>query len=376
MLGQIDGDIARRQEAVGRALRGADLAGANLAGADLVSCDLRDADLQNANLAGALLNGAYLNGANLVHANLTGANLTDAQLHHAELQEATLVKAILRYAQLQEAILCNADLSGADLSMADLRADFHDAKLVRADLRAADLSGANLRGADLQEANLTGAKLNGSQLAGAKTYGMIDVAGNRLFYGVTAQEHEETSVASLVEVLGAGLSRLANHARAGLAWHDAHASTGVASGVAGLPIIRPFAAGTAPRERSAASRTRALPCMTTLVDWIKYLIGLAEPENLRALVNLAGPWWVSYLILSAIIFSETGLLVGFFLPGDSLLFAAGLLASQDVFNVGLLIVRAQRGGRGWRRGQLLPRPADGRARVRERAGCGSSSTAT
>ncbi len=77
--------------------------------------------------------------------------------------------------------------------------------------------------------------------------------------------------------------------------------------------------------------------MATLFQWIKDLIGLADPENLRALVNLAGPSWVGYLILFAIIFSETGLLVGFFLPGDSLLFAAGLLASQEVFNVGLLI---------------------------------------
>src|SRR4051812_28195301 len=78
--------------------------------------------------------------------------------------------------------------------------------------------------------------------------------------------------------------------------------------------------------------------MTALVDWIAYLMGLAQPENLRALVNMAGPWWVGYLILAAIVFSETGLLVGFFLPGDSLLFAAGLLASQNVFNVVLLIV--------------------------------------
>ena len=77
--------------------------------------------------------------------------------------------------------------------------------------------------------------------------------------------------------------------------------------------------------------------MTTLVEWIQWLMGLAQPDNLRALVNLAGPWWVSYLILFAIIFSETGLLVGFFLPGDSMLFAAGLLASQGVFDVGLLI---------------------------------------
>ncbi|MBI3836858.1 MAG: VTT domain-containing protein [Planctomycetia bacterium] len=78
--------------------------------------------------------------------------------------------------------------------------------------------------------------------------------------------------------------------------------------------------------------------MNALIDWIKWLVGLAQPENLQALANMSGHAWVSYLILSAIIFSETGLLVGFFLPGDSLLFAAGLLSSQDVFDVRLLIV--------------------------------------
>jgi membrane-associated protein len=77
--------------------------------------------------------------------------------------------------------------------------------------------------------------------------------------------------------------------------------------------------------------------MSALIDWIGWLVGLAQPDNLRALVNLAGPWWVSYAILFAIIFSETGLLVGFFLPGDSLLFAAGLLASQKVFDAAGLI---------------------------------------
>jgi len=44
-----------------------------------------------------------------------------------------------------------------------------------------------------------------------------------------------------------------------------------------------------------------------------------------------------YLALFAIIFSETGLLVGFFLPGDSLLFSAGMLASRGVFNIGTLM---------------------------------------
>jgi membrane-associated protein len=70
-----------------------------------------------------------------------------------------------------------------------------------------------------------------------------------------------------------------------------------------------------------------------LIDQVKWLISLAQPENLKTLVNFGGPPWVSYAILGAIVFSETGLLVGFFLPGDSLLFAAGFLASQDVFNI-------------------------------------------
>lgn len=72
------------------------------------------------------------------------------------------------------------------------------------------------------------------------------------------------------------------------------------------------------------------------IEKIKWLVSLARPENLRGLVNLGGPPWVSYAILAGIVFSETGLLVGFFLPGDSLLFAAGFLASQDVFNIVVL----------------------------------------
>lgn len=40
--------------------------------------------------------------------------------------------------------------------------------------------------------------------------------------------------------------------------------------------------------------------------------------------------------LTTIVFVETGLLIGFFLPGDSLLVTAGLLASQGYINVYLL----------------------------------------
>jgi membrane-associated protein len=40
----------------------------------------------------------------------------------------------------------------------------------------------------------------------------------------------------------------------------------------------------------------------------------------------------------AVVFAESGLLIGFFLPGDSLLFTAGLLASMGFSNIGLLMV--------------------------------------
>ncbi|MGH7719575.1 MAG: VTT domain-containing protein [Gemmatimonadaceae bacterium] len=43
--------------------------------------------------------------------------------------------------------------------------------------------------------------------------------------------------------------------------------------------------------------------------------------------------WGGYVGLTIIVFTETGLLIGFFLPGDSLLVTAGLLASQGFLNV-------------------------------------------
>ncbi len=46
---------------------------------------------------------------------------------------------------------------------------------------------------------------------------------------------------------------------------------------------------------------------------------------------------VGYVGIFGIIFAESGLLIGFFLPGDSLLFTAGLLASQGFLNFPLLL---------------------------------------
>ncbi len=46
---------------------------------------------------------------------------------------------------------------------------------------------------------------------------------------------------------------------------------------------------------------------------------------------------VGYAGLFAIVFAETGLFLGFFLPGDSLLFVAGFLAGQGIFSLPMLI---------------------------------------
>lgn len=45
-----------------------------------------------------------------------------------------------------------------------------------------------------------------------------------------------------------------------------------------------------------------------------------------------------YLGLFAIVFAETGLLLGFFLPGDSLLFTAGILAAEGYLDISLLLI--------------------------------------
>ncbi len=46
--------------------------------------------------------------------------------------------------------------------------------------------------------------------------------------------------------------------------------------------------------------------------------------------------WGGYVALTIIIFAETGLLIGFFLPGDSLLVSAGLIAARGVLDVWLM----------------------------------------
>jgi membrane-associated protein len=59
-----------------------------------------------------------------------------------------------------------------------------------------------------------------------------------------------------------------------------------------------------------------------ILDTILHL----SPDKINTLAQAFGPWL--YLILFAIIFAETGLVVVPFLPGDSLLFAVGAVAAH------------------------------------------------
>jgi membrane-associated protein len=65
---------------------------------------------------------------------------------------------------------------------------------------------------------------------------------------------------------------------------------------------------------------------------VEFLLGLATGQY--ALDDLVR--WGGYAVLVAIVFTETGLLVGFFLPGDSLLITAGLVAAAGGLDIWLL----------------------------------------
>jgi membrane-associated protein len=81
----------------------------------------------------------------------------------------------------------------------------------------------------------------------------------------------------------------------------------------------------------AAYLCRMIDLLTQLLDFIRHLD--VHLENI--MMNYQ---WQTYFILALIIYCETGLVVTPFLPGDSLLFAAGAItAKTGILNVWLLI---------------------------------------
>jgi membrane-associated protein len=64
-----------------------------------------------------------------------------------------------------------------------------------------------------------------------------------------------------------------------------------------------------------------------------FLRSLFDPEGLKELIRSGGP-----LLICAIVFVETGLFFGFFLPGDSLLITAGVFAAAAAVPISSLLL--------------------------------------
>jgi len=73
------------------------------------------------------------------------------------------------------------------------------------------------------------------------------------------------------------------------------------------------------------------------MDWIyEYLQYLNPKVLIDTLLGVFGNW--AYVALWFVVFAETGLAVGFFLPGDSLLVVAGLFAAANKLNLFLILI--------------------------------------
>lgn len=64
---------------------------------------------------------------------------------------------------------------------------------------------------------------------------------------------------------------------------------------------------------------------------------LTNPDAFKAALNQPGVFWAAFTAVNLIVFTETGLLIGFLLPGDSLLVVLGLVAQLSGWNVWLLV---------------------------------------
>ena len=71
---------------------------------------------------------------------------------------------------------------------------------------------------------------------------------------------------------------------------------------------------------------------------LDFLRTLTDPERLIALITTVLTGWLGYGLLFAVIFAETGLLTGFFLPGDSLLFTVGVVVGAGKLNLLVIVL--------------------------------------
>jgi membrane-associated protein len=74
-----------------------------------------------------------------------------------------------------------------------------------------------------------------------------------------------------------------------------------------------------------------------LAQFLEILHSLTNPDKLITLLSTSMTGWLGYLLLFLIVFAESGLLVGFFLPGDSLLFTVGIVAGAGKLQIGTIL---------------------------------------
>jgi membrane-associated protein len=67
--------------------------------------------------------------------------------------------------------------------------------------------------------------------------------------------------------------------------------------------------------------------------FLEFLRTLTNPEKLISFLSSVVTGWYGYLLLFLIVFAETGLLVGFIFPGDSLLFTIGVVAGAGELDI-------------------------------------------
>jgi membrane-associated protein len=70
---------------------------------------------------------------------------------------------------------------------------------------------------------------------------------------------------------------------------------------------------------------------------LDFIHTLTDPDRLISLLSTVLSGWEGYLVLFLIVFAESGMLVGFFLPGDSMLFTVGVVAGAGKLPIGFTI---------------------------------------
>jgi len=70
---------------------------------------------------------------------------------------------------------------------------------------------------------------------------------------------------------------------------------------------------------------------------IDFIHSLTDPDKLIGLLSTVLTGWEAYVVLFLIVFAESGMLIGFFLPGDSMLFTVGVVAGAGKLPIGYTI---------------------------------------